>query len=145
MNFAKIAKFTSTLLAVSFLHLQCKDSDNQPGPCDCESKSVKKEEKNIEAVVVYIMGNQPEGNQGPDRYVLSTAPRDFDGVTYSLGKNLLVPCGDSLSLPVPFRKHGLKVNVSYRRKDCYGALTSPQIFGAYGYFIDLTAIRVKNP
>ncbi|MCF2446799.1 hypothetical protein L0657_22780 [Dyadobacter sp. CY345] len=145
MNFTKIAKFTLTPLAVCFLHLQCQDSDKQPGPCDCQSKSVKKEEKNIEAVVVHIMGNQPGGNQGPDKYVLRTAPRDFDGVTYSLGKNMLVPCRDSLSLPVQFRKPGLKVNVSYRRKDCYGALTSPYIFGAYGYYIDLTAIGVTNP
>ncbi len=64
MNLSKIARFTLMPLIVCFLNIQCKDLDKETGPCDCQSKVVKKEMKNIEAVVVYIIGNQPGGNQG---------------------------------------------------------------------------------
>ncbi len=142
----KIARFMLMLVIVCFLNIQCKDPDKQAGPCDCESETVRKEMKNIEAVVVYRIGNQPPGgNQGPDQYILSTETLDFDGASYSIGENLLVPCGDSLSVPVEFRKQSLRVMVSYKRKECYGALTSPDMHGAYGYYIDLTAIRAKTP
>ncbi|GGH35451.1 hypothetical protein GCM10007423_27090 [Dyadobacter endophyticus] len=131
---------------VCFFNFQCKDPDKQAGPCDCHNKTAKKEMKNIEAVVVYRIGNQPAGgNQGPDQYILSTEPKDFDGASYSIGENLLAPCQESMSVPVDFRKPGLRVMVSYKRKECYGALTSPDMHGAYGYYIDLTAIRVKTP
>ena len=142
----KMARFTLMLVIVCFFNVQCKDSDEQVGPCDCQRKTVKKENKNIEAVVVYLIGNQPPGgNQGPDQYVLSNEPKDFDRTSYSIGENLLVPCGDSLSLPAEFRKPGLRVIVSYKRKECYGALSSPYMRSNYGYYIDLTSIKVKNP
>ena len=146
MDWNKIARFTLISLVVCLLNVQCKDPVKQAGPCNCQSETVRKEMKNIEAVVVHRIGNQPPGgNQGPDQYILSTEPKDFDRTTYSIGENLLVPCVDSLSVPVEFKKHGLRVNVSYKRKDCYGALTSPDMHGAYGYYIDLTAISVKTP
>ncbi|WP_188932901.1 hypothetical protein [Dyadobacter endophyticus] len=141
-----IARFTLMSVIVCFFNFQCKDPDKQAGPCDCHNKTAKKEMKNIEAVVVYRIGNQPAGgNQGPDQYILSTEPKDFDGASYSIGENLLAPCQESMSVPVDFRKPGLRVMVSYKRKECYGALTSPDMHGAYGYYIDLTAIRVKTP
>ena len=141
-----IARFTLMSVIVCFFNFQCKDPDKQAGPCDCHNKTAKKEIKNIEAVVVYRIGNQPPGgNQGPDQYILSTEPKDFDGASYSIGENLLAPCQESMSVPVDFRKPGLRVMVSYKRKECYGALTSPDMHGAYGYYIDLTAIRVKTP
>jgi hypothetical protein len=146
MDWNKIARFTLVSLVGCFLNVQCKDPDKQAGPCDCQRETVRKEMKNIEAVVVYRIGNQPPGgNQGTDQYILSTIPKDFDGTTYNIGENLLVPCGDSLSVPVEFRKHGLRVTVSYKRKDCYGALTSPDMRGTYGCYIDLTAISLKTP
>lgn len=142
-----IARFALIVIAC-LLNVQCKDPDKKTGPCDCQSKTVKKEMKKIEAVVVYRMGNQPPGgNQGPDQYILSIEPKNFDGASYSIGENLLVPCRDSLSVSVPvdFRKPGLRVIVSYKRKECYGALTSPDMHGAYGYYIDLTTIQLKAP
>lgn len=142
MDLKKITRFTFILVIIGFLTVQCKEPDKQAVPCDCQSKTVKKEMKNIEAVVVYIQGNRPPGgSQGPDLYILSTEPKDFERSSHAAGPNILVPC-DSLS--TEFKKQGLKVVVSYKRKDCYGAITNPSFRGYYGYFIDLTTIRVKN-
>ncbi|MET7257833.1 hypothetical protein [Dyadobacter fermentans] len=140
-----IARLT-WIAIVCLLNLQCKVPDKQTAPCDCQSKAGKKEIKNIEAVVVHRVGNQPPGgNQGPDQYILSTSPKDFGGASFSIGENLLVPRQDSLSVSADFRKPGIRVIVSYKRKECYGALTSPDMHGAYGYYIDLTAIQLKAP
>jgi hypothetical protein len=131
------------IVIVCFLSVQCKEPDKSPGPCDCESKTLRKEIKNVEAVVVQLIGNQsPYGFQGPDKYILSTAPRDFEDSSYTGGENILVPCN---SLPAQYQKARTKLVVSYRRKDCYGAMTSPALRTNYGYFINLTSIRVKTP
>lgn len=116
------------------------DPDVQSEPCNCQSASLT-EAKNVEAVVVFIRGNNPEGNQGPDLYILSTASNDFTATTHTVGPNILVPC-DSLS--TEFRKQGERVIVSYKRKKCYGAITQPTLHGMYGYFINLRSIRKKG-
>lgn len=139
----KIARFTLMIVTVCLLNVQCKDPDKQAGPCNCESKTRKKEIKNAEAVVVRLKHNSPPyGEVGPDSYILSTAPRDFEDSSYIGGENILVPCG---LLPVQYQKQGTRLIVSYKRKDCYGAMTSPVSRTSYGYFINLTSIRVKNP
>lgn len=142
MGLNKIARFT-WIVMVCFLGVQCKDPDEQAGPCDCQSKAGKKEMKNVEAVVIRINFTNPAyGTTGPDEYILSTDPREFNDSTFAGGPNILVPCD---SLPAQYRKPRTKVIISYKRKDCYGALTSPARRTSFGYYIDLTAINVKNP
>ncbi|MDQ6482591.1 hypothetical protein [Dyadobacter sp. LHD-138] len=128
-------------LALLFILAQCTSDDIQSEQCNCESATVTEENKDVEAVVVFIQGNNPNGNQGPDNYVLSNDSADFKRSSHVAGPNILVPC-DSLS--TNFRKQGLKVLISYKRKDCYGAITQPTLHGNYGYFVDLTAIKAKN-
>ncbi len=143
MNPTKIARFTLTLVIVCFLNIQCKEPDKQAGPCDCQRKTVKKEIKNVEAVVVRINFSNPTyGITSPDAYILSTDPRDFKDSTFIGGPNILVPCD---SLPAQYQKPRTKVIISYKRKDCYGAITTPANRTNFGYFIDLTSIRVKTP
>ncbi len=97
--------------------------------------------KDVEAVVVRIKGNNPPyGNTGPDIYILSTEPRDFEDSTFTGGPNILVPCD---SLPEQYQQPRTKVIISYKRKDCYGAMTTPALRTSFGYYIDLIAIREK--
>ncbi|MCF2490774.1 hypothetical protein [Dyadobacter sp. CY347] len=141
MNLNKIVRFTLAPFLMVFLNIQCKDPDKQAGPCNCDTKTRRKEIKNAEAVVVLIKGNNPPyGNTGPDAYILSTAPRDFEDSSYIGGENILVPCG---SLPAQYQKQGTKLIVSYKRKDCYGAMTTPTRRTNFGYFVNLTSIRMK--
>lgn len=144
MELNKVIRFTLVPLLGFLLNVQCTSDDPeiQAVECDCQSASIAQEMKDIEAVVVYIQGNLPPGgNQGPDLYVLSTDPKDFERSSHAAGPNILVPC-DSLS--TEFRKQGLKVLVSYKRKDCYGAITQSTFHGNYGYFVNLTTIKAKN-
>ncbi|PSL18058.1 hypothetical protein CLV60_1336 [Dyadobacter jiangsuensis] len=136
-----IARFTLILIAC-FLNFQCKDPDKQPNPCDCQSKAGK-EQKNVEAVVIRINFTNPAyGTTGPDEYILSIDPREFNDSTFAGGPNILVPCD---SLPAQYRKPRTNVIISYKRKDCYGALTTPASRTSFGYYIDLTSIWVKTP
>lgn len=99
--------------------------------------------KDVEAVVVRIKSNNsPYGNTGPDKYILSTEPRDFEDSTFTGGANILVPCD---SLPEQYQQPRTKVIISYKRKDCYGAMTTPALRTSFGYYIDLTAIREETP
>jgi len=70
--------------------------------------------------------------------VLSDA---YDSTTYTVGPNILVPCD---SLPAQYQKPRKKLIISYKRKDCYGAMTTPTLRTNFGYFINLTSIRVKT-
>lgn len=137
-------KLRSIMIALALLCtlIQCtsEDPEVEPEQCDCQSATVA-ERKDVEAVVVLIAGNQaPGGNQGPDKYVLSTEPKDFERAEYSIGDNILVPCD---SLPTQYQKARTKVIVSYKRKKCYGAITDPTLRSNYGYYVDLTSIGIK--
>lgn len=129
-------------LALLLTLLQCtsKDPDFQNRNCDCQRSAEKKEQKNVEAVMILIPANQPEGYLAEDQYILSTDPADFESTSHGIGKNILVPCN---SVPEQYRKAGSRVIVSYKRKNCYGAITLPQLRSNFGYFIDLTSIRLK--
>jgi hypothetical protein len=132
---------TFLLVGCSLLNLQCRDDpETQSANCDCQKGTVGKKKKDVEAVVVYMQGGYPGASQRPDLYVLSTDPADFERSSHVAGPNILVPC-DSLS--TQYRKQGLRVLVSYRRKDCYGAITQPTMRSSYGYYVNLTAIRPK--
>lgn len=139
----KKPQLTMIALALLFALMQCTSDapETQSANCDCQKATVEEEKKDIEAVVVYFQGNHPGADQRPDLYVLSTDPADFERSSHVAGPNILVPC-DSLS--TEYRKQGMKVLVSYKRKDCYGAITQPTLHGNYGYFVDLTAIKAKN-
>ena len=90
MDLNKIVRFALMIVIVCFLNFQCKDPDIQAGPCDCQSKTIRKEIKNVEAVVVRLIGNNPlYGYQGPDQYILSTEPRDFEDSTYASDEPVL--------------------------------------------------------
>jgi hypothetical protein len=139
----KIARITLMIVIACFLNVQCKEPDKQAGPCNCQSKIIKKEQKNVEAVVVRINFSNPTyGITSPDAYILSTDPRDFKDSTFIGGPNILVPCD---SLPAQYQKPRTKVIISYKRKDCYGALTTSASRTSFGYYIDLTAINLENP
>jgi hypothetical protein len=138
MNLTSITRLTAISLAVLLLNSQCRNDieKRSVGPCDCAAGSVAEHKKDVEAVVCQI-----GGYQHMVVYALSTEPKDFETTSHHAGENMLMPCD---SLPPAFRKPGLKVTVAYKRKDCYGALTSPNFRSMYGYYIDLTSIRT-NP
>lgn len=143
MDLNKIVRTASAAILLCIVNIQCKDPDQQAGPCDCQHKTLRKEIKDQQAVVVRIKGHQGAGgNQGPDKYILSTAPRDFTDSSYVGGENILVPCD---ALPTAYQKPGTMLIVSYKRKDCYGAMTSPVARTSFGYYVDLTKIRLKIP
>ncbi|WP_439558147.1 hypothetical protein [Dyadobacter sp.] len=125
-------------LLCTFIQCTSDDPEVQTKQCDCEGATVAEEVKDVEAVVVYMQGGSPGASQRPDWYVLSTDPADFERSSHAAGPNILVPC-DSLS--TEFKKQGARVLISYKRKDCYGAITQPTFRGNYGYFIDLTEIK----
>lgn len=142
MGLNKIARFT-LIVMVCLLSVQCKDTGKQASPCDCQSKASKKEMKNVEAVVIRINFTNPAyGTTGRDEYILNTDPGEFNDSTFAGGPNILVPCD---SLPAQYRKTLTRVILSYKRKDCYGALTLPSSRTSFGYYIDLTSIDLKNP
>jgi len=130
-------------LALLCTLIQCTSDDPEveAEQCDCQTATVAEEKKDVDAVIVLIAGNKaPCGNQGPDRYVLSTDSKDFERAEYSIGENVLVPCD---SLPAQYQKARTKVIVSYKRKKCYGAITDPDLRSNYGYYVDLTSIGIK--
>jgi hypothetical protein len=136
MDLSKVTLLALIPPAALLLHLQCTDAtDDYAMFCDCQSASVDEEKKDVEAVVVLIGGNQDE-----DKFAISTHPRDFETTTHTVGQNILVPCD---LLPAAYRKPGLRIWVSYKRKDCYGAVSSPSLRNPYGYYIDLTSIKSK--
>lgn len=129
------------ILLLMLVRCTTEDPDLQPANCDCQTSPVSEEEKDVEVVVVLISGNNaPGGNQGPDIYVLSTEPKDFEATTYHVGKNILVPCS---FLPVGYQKAGSRLVVSYKRKECYGAISLPELRSNFGYHVDLTSIAFK--
>lgn len=120
--------------------VQCKSTepDNQSVNCDCQSPTEAKEQKNVEAVVVLVQYARDH-----DMYILSTYPPDFESTSHGAGDNILVPCDELLSVPAEFRTPGLRVMVSYKRKTCYGAITSPVMRVLYGYYVELASIKLK--
>jgi hypothetical protein len=138
MNLNTVMRFAFTPFMVFMLSFQCshEDDDLAVSKCDCQTTpTMTEEKKDVEAVVVLITSYQ-----GQDMYVLSTEPRDFSTTSHTAGRNILVSCD---SLPKQYQKTGVQVMVSYKRKDCYGALTAPTLRSYYGYYVDLTSIRVK--
>lgn len=133
----KITRFALLPFMVLMTSLQCSQErdDSAVGICDCQTASIAEEKKDVEAVVVLIKNYQDE-----DVYILSTEPKDFSRSSHTAGRNILVPCD---SLPAQYQEAGKLLLVSYRRKDCYGALTSPNFRVYYGYHVDLISVRVK--
>lgn len=138
MDLNLVARFALLSFMVLMISLQCSQESDDPAAdkCDCQTASIAEEKKDVEAVVVLITSYQD-----PDRfYVLSTEPKDFSTASHTGGRNILVPCD---SLPAQYQEAGTLLLVSYRRKDCYGALTSPNLRSFYGYYVDLTSTRIK--
>ncbi|MGV3600011.1 MAG: hypothetical protein ACO1N1_02345 [Dyadobacter fermentans] len=143
MNYFRTLPWRLVAPALLFALTNCASDDpaEQNRACDCNGAIADEAIKDKEAVVVLLEGNNPDGYQGPDMYILSTDPADFERTSHAAGPNILVPCVTSLSVPEEYQKQGLRVLVSYRRKQCYGAITSPVMRSNYGYFVHLINIQ----
>ena len=133
-----ITRFASVAFMVFMSSFQCSNGrdDLTANKCDCQTGSIAEEKKDVEAMVVLITSYQDQ-----DLYVLSTEPKDFGTTSHTAGRNILVPCD---SLPAQYRQAGVQLIISYRRKDCYGVLTAPTLRSYYGYYVNLSSIRI-NP
>lgn len=131
----RLALVPFVVLAAGF---QCSTErdDTAINKCNCTTAPVVEEKKEVEAVVVQT----PNIEHGQRIFALSIEPKDFGTASHTVGRTVLVPCD---SIPSRYKQGGTMVIVSYRRKECCGILTGPNMRSGYGCYVDLTAIRVK--
>lgn len=109
----------------------CKKADG-PGQ-SCADERLLEAYHDREAVVVM---------SAPTTYCLVVDSGDIARGSYIL-ENYLVPVPAS-ALPAQYRVAGLRILLSGRKKSCYGLTTLPQLRTAFGYKLEIEAVR-KDP
>ena len=122
----------SLLLGISQLLLGCQRKADAPQPVNqtCDNERVLEVYQDRKAKVI---------RTELDRYCLTVDEQDLAGSSFRLA-NVLVPAAAG-DIPAAYRVEGLLVLLSGRKKSCYGLTSLPNVYNAFGYKLEVDAIK----